>query len=79
MFQQILPSDTVLCRLLFLLHLPSQLSVKRLQLLLALPLEPDVLLVELGVENLVLYDGLGLWQIGDCVDVLIGFEGGLGC
>ena len=68
-----------MCRLVFFVHFLAKLIVKRLQLLLALPLELDVLLVQLGVENFVLYDGFGLWQVSDRVDVLISFEGGLRC
>ncbi|MFO0005996.1 MAG: hypothetical protein ACK559_33210, partial [bacterium] len=64
--------------LVFFVHFPAKLIVKRVQVLLALPLELNILLVQLGVENFVLYDGFGLWQVSDRVDILVCFEGGLG-
>lgn len=56
------------------MHFPSQLSVKRLQLLFVLCLEPNVLLVQFWVEDFVLYDGLGLWQVCDSVNILVSFR-----
>ena len=62
---------------LLFLHFSSQLGVKCLQLLFILLFEPDVFLVEFGVEDFVLYDGFGFGQVSDSVDVLADFEGGL--